>query len=159
MTVKIFILFPLDNDMTRHQMMSINMRRNIRMNYFVLSNLYQKRRQCAYTLFLVHLPYCINKSIIIHIFYHPWHQHCIIWVMNMLHNISLGVIKDVFWEPRIKFRCTSSVIFLWENTKKKTKKDSIIIFRNGIHPRHMIYISESIYLSNCVFVTIHVEPD
>ena len=30
---------------------------------------YQKRKQCAYTLFLVHLPYYINKEIRIHVFY------------------------------------------------------------------------------------------
>ena len=111
---------------------------------------YQKRRQYAYTLFLVHLPYYINKAIIIHVCYCPWYQHCIIWVINMHQNISSGVSKNIFWEFRIKVGCTSVVIFLWGITKKKTKKYSIIVLRNGIHPRHMIYFVISILIKLCV---------
>ena len=74
---------------------------------------YQKRKQYAYSLFVVRLPYSINKAIRIHVFYRPWHQHCIIWVMNMRQNISSGISKNLFWQFRIKFRCTSAVIFLW----------------------------------------------
>ena len=83
MTVKIFILYPLDDLMNRHKMMSLNMRRNIGMHELVLENLsqrrkrerYQKGRQYAYTLLLVHIPYYINKAITIHVFYHPWYRH------------------------------------------------------------------------------------
>ena len=82
-----------------------------------------EKKKCAYTLFLVHLPYSINKAIRIHVLYHPWHQHCIIWVMNMRQNISSGVRKNVFWTFIIKVGCTSAVIFLWDITEKKTKKD------------------------------------
>ena len=63
---------------------------------------YQKKRQCAYTLLLVHLTYSISKAIIINLFYHTWHQDYIIWVMNMRHNISSGVRKNIFWKLIIK---------------------------------------------------------
>ena len=145
-TVKIFILYRLDDAINRHQLKSLNMRRNARMNYLLRVNIsqirnreiYQKIKQCAYTLFLVHLPYFIIKAIGIHVFYCPWHQHLIIWLMNMRHNISSGVGKKIFWKFRIKVECTSAVILLWDITKEKTKKYSIIVLRNGIHPRHMI---------------------
>ena len=101
-------------------------------------------------IFLVHLPYSINKEVIIHVFYHRWHQHFIIWVTNMHHNISSGVSKHVFWKFIIKIGCTSAVILLWDITKEKTKKDSIIILRNGIHPRHMIYFGISLLVQLCV---------
>ena len=83
--------------------------------------IYQKRRQCAYTFFLVHLHYCINKEIKIRVSYHPLHQHCIIWVMNTRQNISSAVSKHVFWEFTIKVECTSAVIFLCDITKEKRK--------------------------------------
>ena len=38
----------------------------------------------------------IYKASRIHVLYHPWHQHCIIWVMNLRHNISSGVSKSLF---------------------------------------------------------------
>ena len=147
--------------MNRHQLNSINMRRNVRMHSLFLMNIskrrnrsrYQKIEQCAYTLFLVHLPYSINTEIIIHVFYHPWHQHCIIWVMNMRHNISSRVSKSIFWRFRIKFKFISAVIFLWDitNTQLSYFKMAYI---------HAIwYISESVYLSNCVFFTRQVAPD
>ena len=47
--------------------------------------------------------------------------------------------KQKSWQFRINVECTSAVIFLWKITKKKRKKDSIIVLSNGIHPRHMIY--------------------
>ena len=90
-------------------------------------------------IFLVHLPYYMNKSIIIHVFYCPWCQHCIIWVMDMRRNKSSGVRIIIFWKFIIKDECNYSVIFFWDITNKKTKKDSIIVFSNVIHPRHMIY--------------------
>ena len=34
--------------------------------------------------------------------------------------------------------------------KEKTKEDSIIVLRNGIHPRHMIYFGISILIQLCV---------
>ena len=112
---------------------------------------YQKKRQFTYTMFLVHLPYSINKAIIINVFYHPWHQHCIIRVTNMRQNISSGVSKNVFWKSIIKVGCTYAVIFLWYITKKKTKKDSIIVLRNGIHLCHMIYFGISLLIQPYVF--------
>ena len=96
----------------------------------ILVNLYQRRNraryqkiiQCSYTLFLLHLPYSINKAIKIRVFYIPWHHHCVIWVMNMRQNISSGVIKNVFWKFIIKVGYTSAVIFLWGIANKKTQK-------------------------------------
>ena len=32
-----------------------------------------ENKKCTYTLFLLHPPYSINKAIIIHVFYRPWH--------------------------------------------------------------------------------------
>ena len=159
MTIKIFILYSLDNEINRHQLKSLDMRRNVRVHQLSLVNLYQimnreryqKRKQCAYTLFLVHLPYYINKAIRIRVFYRPWNKYCIIWVMDMCHNISSGVIKSIFCKLRIKVECNSAVIFLWDITKKKTKKDSILVLRNGIHPRHIIYFGISLLIQLCVF--------
>ena len=31
-----------------------------------------------------------SQGIKIHVLYHPWHRHCIIWEMYMRQNISLG---------------------------------------------------------------------
>ena len=84
-----------------------------------------EKKKCAYTLFLVHLPYSINKAIIIHVFYRPWHQHCIIWVMDMRHNISSGVSKSLFWKFRIKVELTSAVIFFCGITNKKQIKTQL----------------------------------
>ena len=122
--------------------MHISKRRNQAIN--------QPRNKIAYTLFLVHLPYSINKAIRIHVFYCPWHHNSIIWVMDMRHNISSGVSKGIFLLFIIKFKCTSSVILFWGITKKKTKKDSIIVFRNVIHPRHMVYFGICIIIQLCV---------
>ena len=47
-----------------------------------------EKRQFSCTLLLVQPPYSIKKAIIIHVLYHPWHHHCIMWVMNMRQNIS-----------------------------------------------------------------------
>ena len=119
---------------------------------------YQKKRQFACTLFLVHLPYSINKSIRINVLYHPWYQHCIIWVMSMRKNISSSVCQNLFWEYIIKVGCTSAVIFLWEITEKKRKKTKlsylVMAFIYAI-----LYTAESVYLSNCVSVTRHVAPN
>ena len=59
-----------------------------------------------------------NKILVL---YCTWHQHCIIWVMNMRQNISSGVSKNIFWEFRINVGCTSAVISLWDMTNKKIK--------------------------------------
>ena len=75
----------------------------------------------AYTLFLVHLPYYFNKATRIRVLYHPWHQHYIIWVMNLRQNISLGVSKSIFLLFIIKVECNSAVIFLWDVTERKKK--------------------------------------
>ena len=75
----------------------------------------------AYALFLVHLPYYFHNATRIHVLYHPWHQHCIIWVMKLRHNISSGVSKSLFLSFIIKVGCNSAVIFLWGKTEKKTK--------------------------------------
>ena len=71
-----------------------------------------------YVLFLVHLPYFFHKATIIHVFFHTWHKHCIIWVMNLRHNISSGVIKSLFLSFIINVECNSSVIFVWDSTEK-----------------------------------------
>ena len=55
-----------------------------------------EKKKCAYTFFLVHLPYYINKAIRINIFYCPWHKYFIIWVMDMRQNISSEVSKGLF---------------------------------------------------------------
>ena len=127
MTVQIFILCLLYGAIYRHHLMSLNMRRYIRMHEFFQVDLYkkmnraiyQKKRQFACTFFLVHLPYSINEAIRIHVLYHPWHHHYIICVMNMRQNISSSVCKNLFWEYIMKFGCTYAVIFLWDVTEKK----------------------------------------
>ena len=81
----------------------------------------QPRNKSAYILFLVHLPYSINKEIIINVFYRPWHQHYIIWVMDMRRNIKSGVSKSVFRRFRIRVKFTSALIFFWDITKKNVK--------------------------------------
>ena len=85
-----------------------------------------EKKQCAYKLFLVHLPYSINKAILIHVFYRPWYQHYIIWVIYMHNNISSGVSKSIFWQFRIKSKCNYDVIFLWDITKKKRKNTQLL---------------------------------
>ena len=147
-TVRIFILYLLEDAINIHQLNILNMKRNVRIHELLLVNIsqrrkqaiYQKIKQCAYTLFLVHLPYSINKSIIIHLFYRPWHQYCIIWVMYIRHDISSVVSKILFWELRIKVECTSQT---------KNEKDSIIVLNNGIHPRHIIYFGISLLIQMC----------
>ena len=121
--------------------------------------IYQKIKQCAYILFLVQLHCSINNAIIIHVFYHPWHQHFIIWIMNMRHNILSGVRKNVFWTFRIKAICTSVVIFLWDITKKKKRKNTQLSYWRIAYIHDIWYILESVYLSKCVLVTRHVPPD
>ena len=69
----------------------------------------------------MHLPYSIKKSIIIHVFYLPWRQHCIIWVMDMRCNTSSGVCKSLFWKFIIKDKFNSAVILFWDTTKKNEK--------------------------------------
>ena len=111
------------------------------------------RKKCAYTVFLVHLPYSINKPIRMHVLYRPCHKYCIIWVMDMRQNISSGISKSLFWKFRIKVRCASDVIFFWDITEKKTKKYAIIILRNGIHTRRIIYFGmcHIIQLCDCYY--------
>ena len=75
----------------------------------------------AYALFLVHLPYYFHKSTRIHVLYHPWRQHCIIFMINLHQNISSGLSKSLFLSFIIKAECNSAVIFLWDVTEKKTK--------------------------------------
>ena len=119
---------------------------------------YQEKRQFACKFFLVHLPFSINKAIRIHVLYHSWYQHCIIWVINMRQNISSSVYKYIFWKYIIKVGCTSAVIFLWGITEKKRKKTKLSYW--GMAYIHAIwYIAEWVYLSNCVFINIHVAPD
>ena len=130
------------------------------MHYLVLVNLYQrmnrsiyqKRRQCAHTLFLVNLPYYINKAIRIHVFYHPCHQYCIIWVMHMRQNISSGMRKSVVWKSTIKVRCTSDVIFLWDITKKKPKKPNYCIEEWHASTPYDIFRNQATYPTVCLLL-------
>ena len=85
---------------------------------------YQKIKQCAYTLFLVHLPYYINKATRIHVFYCTWHHHCIIWVMDMRQNISSGVGKNVL-EIQNKDWMHFCRDILMGNHKKKRKETKL----------------------------------
>ena len=120
----------MDYEINRHQLKSQNVRRKLRVYQSFLANIsqrrngerYQKRKKYDYTLFRVHLHYSINKEIIVNEFYCPWHQHWTIWVMDMRHNISLGVSKSLFWKFRIKDKWNSAVIFLWDTTKKKEER-------------------------------------
>ena len=50
----------------------------------------------------MHLPYYFDKETRIHVLYHPWNQHCIIWVMDMRQNISSGVGKIILREIQNK---------------------------------------------------------
>ena len=64
--------------------------------------------------------------------------------------------KTLFWKFRINIRCTYAVIFLWDITKQ-TKKAQLSYW-GIVYIQAIWYISESIYLSNCVFDTIHMAP-
>ena len=158
MKVQIFILYLLENEIYIHQLMSLNMRRYIRMYQFFQLDIsqkrngvrYQKKRQFAYTFLLVHLPYPINKAIRIHVLYNPWHQHCIIWLMNMRQKY---IIKRKQRPPlgihnkgRIYFVCD----ILMGNQREKNEKDEIIVLRNVIHPLHNISCGISILIQLCV---------
>ena len=159
MKVENFIVYPLDSGINWQHLKS----RNVRMNHLNHCPMFRKRPNCwrrnqernqprnqsAYTLFLVNLPYYINKAIIIHVFYSPWHQYCIIWVMVMLRNTSSGVRKSLFWKFKIEEKFNSTVISFWDITKKKTKKDTIIVLRNGIHPRYIIYFVMYLIIQLC----------
>ena len=118
----------------------------------------QPINQSAYTLFLVHLTYSINKAIIIPVLYRPWHQHCIIWVMVMCWNTSSGVSKSLFWRFRIKDEWNSAVIFFWDTTKGKTKNTQLS-YLGMAYIWAIWYILERVLLSNCVFVTRHFASD
>ena len=61
----------------------------------------------------------IHKASRIHVLYHPWHRHCIIWEMNLRQNISSGVSNSLLLSFIVKFECNSDVILLWDNTEKK----------------------------------------
>ena len=111
---------------------------------------YQKIKQCAYKLFLVHLSYSIKKEIGIHVFYLPWRWYCIIWVMDMRQNISSGVSKSLLCKIQNKGPMHFLRDILIGHHKEKNEKYSIIVLRNGIHPRHMIYFGISILIQLCV---------
>ena len=115
-------------------------------------SIYHKRQQCTYTLFLVNLPYSINKAIRIHVFYCPWHQHCIIWVMDMPHNISSYVIKNVFLRFRTKIGCTSAVIFLWDIKKKNEKRLNYSIEEWHTSTLYNIFRNQSTYPTVCLLL-------
>ena len=122
------------------------------MHYFFHLYLYQKRNQERYqgkkfacTLFLVHLPYSINKEIIIHVFYRPCHQHCIICVMNMLQNIYSSLCKDLFLEMHNKgWMHLFRDVLMGHNRKK-------LLYWIMAYIHAIWYIVESVYLSKLVF--------
>ena len=64
----------------------------------------------------------IHKASKIHVLYHPWHQHCIIWEMNLRQNISSGASNCLLVLFMVKVKCNSAVILLWDNTEKKQNK-------------------------------------
>ena len=158
MTVKTFILYPLEDSINRHQSKSLNMRRNLRAHWFYPVNIYQrrnraryqKRKQCSFTLFLVNLPYSIKKEIIIHVYYFLWHQNYIIWVINLRQNISLIVSRIIFWGIHNIGRTHFCRDILMGYHRLKTEIDSIIVLRNGIHPLHMIYFEIRLLIQLCV---------
>ena len=164
--VKIFTLYRLDGEINRHQLNSLKNEGESKIELIVPCESISKKepinilekKKWAYTLFVVHPPYSINRATRIHVFYLPWHQHCVISVMDIRHNISSGVSKILFWKSRVKAECNSSVIFLWDIKKKKRKNTQLSYWGMAYIPV-IWYISESIYLSNCVFVNIHVAPD
>ena len=58
--------------------------------------------------------------------------------------------QNLIWRVRIKVGCNSVVMFLWYITRENMKKNSIIVLRNGIHQRHMIYFGISLLIQLCV---------
>ena len=62
----------------------------------------------------------IHKAPRIHVLYHPWHRHCIIWEMNLRQNISSGVSNSFFLSFIVKVECNFVVILLWDNKENKT---------------------------------------
>ena len=167
LTVKTIILYLLEDAIKRHRLNSQNLIRNLRVYLLFLVTIsqrrnraiYQQRNQCTYIFFLMHLTNSINKSTIINLFYRPWHQYYIICVIYMRRNISSGADKILFWKFIIKVKWTSTVLFFWDITKKKTKKYSIIVLKNGINPRHMIYFGTSQIIQLCVcYQTCRIVP-
>ena len=88
---------------------------------------------------------------VLHVLYHPWHRHCIIWDMKLRQNISSGASNCLLLSFMVKVECNSAVILLWDNTEGKKNKKYIIIFKNEIHARrHMIYCRIIIIIQLCV---------
>ena len=110
------------------------------------------RNQSPYNFFVVHLPYYINKAIIIHVFYFPWNKHCITWVMDVCWNTSSGVSKNLLYKSRIKVRCTSAVILLWDITKRKRKRLNYRIEEWHTSTTFDIFWNQSTYPTVCLLL-------
>ena len=111
---------------------------------------YQKRRKCVYTLLLVQLPYSIDKAITIRVFDHSWNQHCIIWVMQYVSEYIIRRKQKYLLEIQNKCRRHFCRDIFMGHHKEKNEKQSIIVLRNGIHPRHIIYFLISLIIQLCV---------
>ena len=103
-------------------------------------------------LFLVHLPYSINKAIRICVFYCPSYHHCIIWVKDMRQNISSGVSKSIFWGFIMKVECNYSVILLWDTTKKNEKILNYCIEERHTSTPYDIFRDRYIYPTMCLLL-------
>ena len=103
-------------------------------------------------MFLVHRPQMFHEATIIHALYHPWHQHCIIRVMNLRRDISSGKSKSLFLSLIIRFECNSIVIFLWDNTEKKRKKIHYDIQEWHTFMTYDILHNQSTYLTVCLLL-------
>ena len=105
-TVKIFILYQLEDEIKRTSVEESKYKEKPKSALIVPGESISKKEpskisaktKCAYTLFLVHVHYSIDKEITIHIFNRPLYQHCTIWVMNICQNISSSLSKNIFWK-------------------------------------------------------------
>ena len=111
---------------------------------------YHKKRLCAYTLFLVHpsLFYqqgnhnsCILSSLA-SAFHYMGDKYASEYIIRRKPKFLLDIHNKV----RMHF-CRD---ILMRHQKEEKKKNSIIVLRNGIHPRHMIYFGISILIQLCV---------
>ena len=66
----------------------------------------------------------IHKASKIHVFYHPWHRHCIIWEIYLCQNIPSGASNCLLLSFMIKVECNSAIILIWDKTEKKITKNT-----------------------------------
>ena len=166
MTVQIFIRYLLDDAIYRHQLMSLNMRRCIRIQIFVQVNISKKRSRVRF-----HKKKKIRLYIVLGaptLCYKQGNDNsCIISSLaSALHFMSdeyasKNIIRrkqKYLLEIHNKGRMHFFRDILTGHHREKRKKTKLSYW--GMTFIHVIwYILGSVYLSNSVFVTRNVAPD